>query len=193
LRVVNELPLIAFRSQAAWAAWLAENHTTSPGLWLKLAKKGSGIPSVTYDEAVEEALCYGWIDGLKRPYDDQWWLQKFTPRGKKSMWSQINRDKAERLIAAGRMQPAGLETVESAKADGRWEMAYAGAANATVPDDLQAALDASPAAAAAFAALKKTLRYAILWRIHTAKRPETRARRIAEFVGRLERGEGFGP
>jgi uncharacterized protein YdeI (YjbR/CyaY-like superfamily) len=144
---------------------------------------------VTYAEAVDAALCYGWIDGQKLPYDESSWLQRFTPRGPRSVWSKINTGKAQALIESGRMRAAGLAAIERAKTDGRWESAYAPASTAAVPPDLQAALDANPKAKAFFATLKGTNRYAVIYRVHTAKRPETRARRIAEFIGRLERHE----
>ncbi|MBV8083204.1 MAG: YdeI/OmpD-associated family protein [Chloroflexi bacterium] len=188
-----DLPVISFATQAEFAAWLADNHASSRGILLKLAKKVSRIPSVTYAEAVEAALCYGWIDGRKDPLDATHWLQRFTPRRPRSPWSKINNAKAEALIAAGRMQPAGLREVESAKADGRWESAYYGQRDITIPDDLQAALDASPAAKEMFGKLSGANRYAILYRVHDAKRPETRERRIREFVAMLERGETLHP
>ncbi len=188
-----ELPTILFADQQAWAEWLDANHTSSPGLWLRLAKKGSGLASVSYAEALDVALCYGWIDGQKRPADAQTWLQKFTPRGKKSIWSKINRDKVEALIANGQMRPAGQAAIDLARADGRWEAAYDSQKNATIPDDLQAALDASPAAAAFFATLNSTNRYAILFRVQTAKKPETRAKRIRDLVAMLERNEKIYP
>ncbi len=183
-----ELPELGFADQAAFAAWLAD-HADTPGLWLRIAKKGTGIPSVDHGQALEEALRHGWIDGTARRVDDEWFVQKFTPRTRRSRWSKINRDAAERLIAAGRMFPRGLREVEAAKADGRWEAAYAGPASSAVPDDLAAALRASPKAEAFFATLTSQNRYAILYRVEEAKRPETRARRIEKFVGMLERGE----
>lgn len=189
----RDLPVLSFDSREGWAAWLERNHAASPGIWLRLAKKGSGLPSVTRDEALEVALCYGWIDGQARSVDESTWLQKFTPRGARSIWSKINREKAERLIAEGRMRPAGLAEVERAKADGRWEAAYDSPSRATVPDDLQAALDASPRARDFFAALDGRNRYAILFRIQTAKKPETRAKRIRDFVRMLENGEKLYP
>ena len=182
-------PVLPFESQDDWAAWLADNHDSSTGLWLKLAKAGSGQPTVTYAEAVESALCWGWIDGHKKKLDDTHWIQRFTPRRPRSKWSKINRDKAEKLIADGRVQPPGLREVERAKADGRWDAAYDSQRTATVPDDLQAALDADPVAAEAFAGLNSSNRYAILYRVHDAKRPETRARRIEKFVAMLRAGE----
>ncbi|TDV36802.1 YdeI/OmpD-associated family protein [Actinophytocola oryzae] len=184
----SDLPEVGFDGQAEFAAWLAE-HADTPGLWLRIAKKGTGLVSVDHDQALEEALRHGWIDGTARRVDDQWFVQKFTPRGRRSRWSRINRASAERLIAEGRMFPRGLREVEAARADGRWDAAYASPANSTVPDDLAAALAASPAAAAFFTTLTSQNRYAILYRVEEAKRPETRARRIEKFVAMLERGE----
>ncbi len=184
----NELPEMTFADQAEFAAWLADNAETK-GVWLRIAKKGTGIRSVDHAGALEEALRHGWIDGTARRVDDQWFVQKFTPRTKRSRWSKINCAAAERLIAEGRMFPRGLREVEAAKADGRWEAAYAGPASSTVPDDLAAALAASPKAEAFFKTLTSQNRYAILYRVGEAKRPETRARRIEKFVDMLERGE----
>ena len=183
------LPVVRFESPREWEAWLDDHHGTAGGLWLKLAKKASRIPSVSYQEAVENALCYGWIDGQKGSYDDRFWLQKFTPRGPRSNWSQINRDKAQELIEQGKMKPAGLATVEAARADGRWAAAYEPQSRATVPEDLQAALHKNPEAKAFFEALDGANRYAILYRIRDSKRPETRARNIEKFVAMLARGE----
>jgi uncharacterized protein YdeI (YjbR/CyaY-like superfamily) len=180
-----DLPVLAFASADEWEAWLAAEHETARGVWMKLAKKGSGVASVTYAEAVEAALRYGWIDGQARRLDDRFYVQRFTPRTRRSRWSMINREKAEALIAAGRMAPAGLREVERARADGRWDAAYASPSAATVPDDLQRALDGDPAAAAFFARLDAQNRYAILHRIGEAKRPDTRARRIEKFVAML--------
>jgi len=185
----TDLPTRAFRDAEAFRAWLHDEHERSQGLWLKIAKKGSDVRSVSYAEAVDVALCYGWIDGQKARYDETWFLQRFTPRRPRSVWSQINCNKASRLIDQGLMQPAGLEQVERARADGRWGAAYQGSRTMTVPDDLQAALDANPAASAAFAAISRTNRYAFLYRIHEAKRPQTRAARIATYVDMLAKGE----
>jgi uncharacterized protein YdeI (YjbR/CyaY-like superfamily) len=182
-------PTIAFESRAAFRAWLEDHQDDQDGIWLKLAKAGSGIASITYPEAVDIALCFGWIDGLKRPFDESYWLQRFTPRRPRSKWSKINVGKAEALIASGEMTAAGLAEIERAKADGRWAAAYAPQSAAVVPDDLQAALDRNPAAAAHFAQVTRNSRYAILFRIHDAKRADTRARRIAEFVDQLAAGE----
>lgn len=178
-----------FVNRETWAAWLDKNHRKSGGLWLRLAKKGSGLRSVTYGEALEIALCYGWIDGQKRGESDQAWLQRFLPRSAKSIWSKINREKARTLIASGRMKAAGLEAVEQAKKCGRWESAYDSPASAPVPSDFQAALDASPRAKEFFEELDGANRYAVLFRIQTVKKAETRARKIREFVEMLERNE----
>lgn len=174
--------------QQAWSDWL-DAHADATEAWLVFAKKGSGRTLITYAAAVEEALRRGWIDGQVKRRDDATWRQRFTPRTRKSPWSQINRGKALALIESGRMLPSGLAAIEAAQADGRWDRAYASASAMTVPDDLQAALDASPTAAASFAALTGQNRYAILFRVHEAKRADTRERRIRNFVGMLERGE----
>jgi uncharacterized protein YdeI (YjbR/CyaY-like superfamily) len=184
-----ELSVLPFESKKKWANWLARQHDKSAGVWLKLAKKEAGIPSVTYEEALDVALCYGWIDGQKKGFDDKYWLQKFTPRGPKSIWSKINTEKVERLIASGEMQPAGLKAVEAAKQDGRWDAAYEGQKKISVPEDFQAALEKNKRAKTFFATLNSVNRYAILFRVHNAKKPETRARRIQQFVEMLERGE----
>jgi uncharacterized protein YdeI (YjbR/CyaY-like superfamily) len=184
-----DTPVLAFKTPKPWATWLAKHHDQSKGLWLRLAKKGSDIPSITYAEALDVALCYGWIDGPKKGEDDQYWQQKFTPRGARSIWSKINCGKVDALIEQGLMTPAGLKAVERAKADGRWDAAYEGQRKATVPPDLQAALDANPKAKAFFATLNSVNRYAILFRTHSAKKPETRARRIAQFVEMLAKHE----
>ncbi|MEA2136546.1 MAG: hypothetical protein QOC68_4455 [Solirubrobacteraceae bacterium] len=184
---------LAFASAAAFEAWLAERHATSDGLWIKFAKKGSGIPTVVYAEAVEASLRYGWIDGQVKRLDDDYYVQRFTPRRARSRWSKINRAKAEALIASGAMEPAGLAEVERAKADGRWDAAYDAPSTATVPDDLRAALDREPAAGEFFETIDSNNRYAILHRIQEAKRPETRARRIETFVAMLSRGETIHP
>ncbi len=187
------LPILPFETPSAWEAWLREQHAAARGVWLKLAKKEAGIPSISYAEALDVALCYGWIDGQKAAFDAQFWLQKFTPRGSKSIWSKINCDKATALIAAGAMQPAGLRQVELARADGRWDAAYASQRTITVPDDLQRELDQHPQAQAFFSTLNSANRYAILFRIQTAKKPETRAARIRTFIEMLARGEKIHP
>jgi uncharacterized protein YdeI (YjbR/CyaY-like superfamily) len=178
----------AFASAADFDAWLAVEHDRAPGLFLRIAKKSSGIPSITAAEAIEVALCHGWIDGRANRVDDDWFTVRYTPRRPRSVWSKKNVDTVARLIADGRMRPAGMAAVEAARADGRWERAYAGPATMTVPDDLAAALAAEPAAAAAFAELDRTNRYAVLWRVETASTPQTRARRIAACVQMLAKG-----
>jgi uncharacterized protein YdeI (YjbR/CyaY-like superfamily) len=189
----DELPIKAFASRQAWEEWLREQHATARGVWLKIAKKDSTVGSVSYPEALEVAICYGWIDGQKAPYNQDFWVQRFTPRKPKSKWSKINRDKAADLIDKGLMQPAGLREVERAQADGRWEAAYAGQKTATVPDDLQRALDQHEAARMFFAALDSRNRYAILYRIQDAKQPATRQRRIETFVAMLNEGRTIYP
>jgi uncharacterized protein YdeI (YjbR/CyaY-like superfamily) len=188
-----DLPVVGFATQADWAVWLASEHAASDGVWLRIARKDGGETSVSYAEALDVALCQGWIDGQKRPLDDRFWLQRFTPRKARSRWSKRNRDRAEQLIASGEMAPAGLDEVERARADGRWEAAYDSHTTATVPPDLQAALDADPGAAAFFAGLSSTNRYAILYRIQEARRPETRARRVASYVAMLSEGRTIHP
>src|SRR5215216_319981 len=184
-----ELPILPFANKKKWADWLSQQYDKSAGVWLKIAKKDSGISSVTYEEALDVALCYGWIDGQKKGFDDKYWLQKFTPRGPKSIWSKINTEKAERLIASGEMKPVGLKAIEAAKQDGRWNAAYASQKSITVPEDFQAALDKNKKAKDFFATLNSVNRYAILFRIQTAKKAETRLKRIQQFVEMLEKGE----
>ncbi len=187
--MADDLPILPFATPGEFEAWLEENHVESGGLWLKIAKKGSGEASVTYAEALELALCFGWIDSQKRALDDSHFLQRFTPRRPRGRWSRINREKAEALIAAGEMRPAGLAEVEAARVDGRWEAAYEGQRTAKVPDDLRRELDANPAAAEFFAELDSANRYAIVYRLNDAKKPQTRERRLRKFVAMLERGE----
>jgi uncharacterized protein YdeI (YjbR/CyaY-like superfamily) len=185
---VPDLPVMEFASVKAWAAWLAKHHASSPGVWLKIAKKGTGVDTVTMPEVIETALCWGWIDGLRHRHDDVYFRQRMTPRTARSRWSRINRDKAEALIAAGRMRPAGQQEVEAARADGRWDAAYSGSSTMAVPDDLTRALRRNAAARRAFEQLDSRNRYAILYRIQDAKRAETRARRIEQFVTMLAEG-----
>ena len=185
----TELPTLPFGSKKEWADWLAKQYNKSAGVWLKLGKKGTGIPSVTYEEALDVALCYGWIDGQKGSFDDKYWLQKFTPRGPKSIWSKINTEKAEKLIASGEMKPAGLKTIALAKQDGRWAAAYESQKNISIPADFQAVLDKNKKAKAFFATLNSANRYSFLFRIQTAKKAETRAKRISQFAEMLEKGE----
>jgi uncharacterized protein YdeI (YjbR/CyaY-like superfamily) len=188
----DDLPVLPFASVNEWEAWLADNHD-SEGVWVKIAKKGTGIDSVRYPEVLEAALCFGWIDGRRESLDETWFLQRFTPRRARSKWSQINRATVERLAEEGRMRAAGLAEVERAKADGRWDAAYAGQRSTTVPDDLRAELDARPAAREFFETLTSQNRYAILYRLQDAKRAETRTRRLAQFVAMLEAGETIYP
>jgi uncharacterized protein YdeI (YjbR/CyaY-like superfamily) len=183
------LPICSFADAAAWAAWLAAEPRNSAGVWLKLAKRSASVASVSKEEAIDAALCHGWIDGQLNPLDEDCWLIRFTPRKPRSKWSANNRKRIEELAVAGRVAPAGLAEIEAARADGRWDAAYASQGKAEVPDDLAAALDAEPAARAFFDKLTGANRYAILYRIHDAKKPETRAARIAKFVAMCARGE----
>jgi uncharacterized protein YdeI (YjbR/CyaY-like superfamily) len=180
---------VHFASREAWDRWLEKHHPTTPEAWVKIAKKGSGIPSVTYDEAVEVALCYGWIDGQMRSLDNDFYVQRFTPRSRRSRWSKLNREKVARLIETGAMKPAGLREVELAKADGRWDAAYDAPSMAAVPDDLRRALAGNRPANELFKSLDGRNRYAILHRIQEAKKPETRQRRIEHFVAMLAEGK----
>jgi uncharacterized protein YdeI (YjbR/CyaY-like superfamily) len=184
----TDLPVLGFPDQAALEAWLETEAATAPGVYVKLAKKGAGVPSVTYAELVESCLCFGWIDGRSNRLDDSFYLQRITPRRARSVWSQKNVDAVEALILAGRMRPTGLAAVDAARADGRWDRAYAGSATITVPDDLAAALAAEPAAQREFEALDGANRYAVLWRVHTAASEATRAKRIAALVQLLRDG-----
>jgi uncharacterized protein YdeI (YjbR/CyaY-like superfamily) len=184
----DDLPVLDFADQAALEAWLEAEHATAPGVYVKLAKKGAGVPSVTYAELVESCLCFGWIDGRSNRLDDRFYLQRITPRRARSVWSQKNVEAVEALSAAGRMRPAGLAAVDAARADGRWERAYAGSATITVPDDLAAALAAEPAAQREFEALDGANRYAVLWRVHTAPSDQARTNRIAALVQMLAEG-----
>ena len=185
----DDLPKIPFDSQADWERWLDENHAISQGLWLKIAKKASGIATVTYPEAIEVALCFGWIDGQRQSFDDVWYLQRFTPRRPRSRWSQINREKVELLTKGGRMRPSGLREVQRAKDDGRWDAAYPSPSKIEVPDDLRLAVESVPGAAETFASLNATNRYAILIRLHHTPEASVRANRIKEIVTMLASGE----
>jgi uncharacterized protein YdeI (YjbR/CyaY-like superfamily) len=189
----DDLPVMEFGSAQAWESWLDSHHASAPGIWMKIAKKGAGPGTVSYPEALEVAICFGWIDGQKARLDERYWLQRFTPRRRGARWSKINADKAEELIRAGRMRPAGLREVEAARADGRWQNAYQGQRSARVPADFAAALAASPAASEFFATLRGANRYAILYRIGSAKRPETRAARIEKFIAMLAAHETIYP
>lgn len=188
-----DLPTLQFADCHAWEEWLEANHDSSKGVWLKIAKRGAARPTVSHADALDVALCYGWIDGQRDAHDGSFFLQRFTRRRSRSKWSQINRDKAKELIAAGRMKPAGLAEVQRAQQDGRWDAAYEPQSRATVPDDFQRELDRNPEAKAFFETLKGQNRYAFLFRIRDAKRPETRAKRIATFVAMLNERRTFYP
>jgi uncharacterized protein YdeI (YjbR/CyaY-like superfamily) len=189
----HDLPIISFESPDEWEAWLAEHHTTTTGLWLKFAKKGSGIRTVSYAEALDVALCYGWIDGQKDKFDADYFLQRFTPRTARSRWSKINCGKATTLIEHGKMKAAGLREVERARADGRWDAAYEAQSTATVPDDLQRALEQNDRARAFFSTLDSRNKYAILYRLQDTRNPDTRARRLTKFVEMLNDGQKIYP
>jgi uncharacterized protein YdeI (YjbR/CyaY-like superfamily) len=189
----DSLTRIPFASPAEWERWLEENHAECEGVWIKMAKKAAGIESVRYPEVLDSAICFGWIDGRREALDERYFLQRFTRRRARSRWSRINREKAEALIADSRMRPAGLAEVERARADGRWEAAYDGQKRIAIPEDLQRELDARPEARAFFAELSSQNRYAILYRLQEAKRPETRARRLEKFLAMLEAGETIHP
>lgn len=189
METYKDLPVLFFADQDAWEQWLNAHYGEQQGVWLKFAKKGKGITSTNYAEALDVALCYGWIDGQAQSVDDIYYLQKFTPRRPKSIWSKRNVNKVAELITAGKMKPAGQAAIDAAKADGRWDQAYDSPKDTTVPPDFQAALDANPAAKAFYATLNKTNTFAFLWRIQTAKKPETRAARIQKFVIMLSEGK----
>lgn len=189
VETLKDLPILPFASQAAWREWLAVHHAEAAGVWLRLYKKGSAQPTVTYAEALDEALCYGWIDSTKNKYDDESFLQRFSPRKARSIWSKVNREHVARLIEAGRMQPPGLAAIEEAQRNGQWEAAYEPQSQATIPEDFQAVLEAHPEARAFLESLNKVNRFAFLHRIQTAKKPETRAKRIAWALDMLLRQE----
>lgn len=193
LREKQGLAVVSFASQAEWETWLARNHAKSAGLWIKFAKKGTQAASISYTQALDSALCYGWIDGQRSALDETFWLLRLTRRGPKSIWSQINCKRADELIAEGRMKSSGLAQVDAAKSDGRWAAAYAPQRTMPVPDDLQALLAAHPRAERLFSELDSKNRYAILFRVHGAKMPETRARRIAQYVEMLDAGQVIYP
>ena len=184
----NNMPILFFQTPKDWEDWLSKNEQSN-GVWVKFAKKASGIQSLTYAQALEPALCYGWIDGQAKTVDETYYMQKFTPRRPKSIWSKRNIGIVERLIAEGKMRPAGQAAIDAAKADGRWDQAYDSPSNMQIPEDFQALLDAHPKAKAFYGTLNKTNTFAILWRIQTAKKPETRSARIEKLVAMLERGE----
>jgi len=187
----TDLPIIAFKSSSDWASWLDKNHAQSNGIWLRFFKKDSGVASATHAEALDEALCYGWIDGQLEKYDEKSWLHKFTPRRPKSVWSKRNIEHVNRLTAAGKMKPSGLKEVEAAKADGRWERAYDSPSAMQVPEDFLKKLSKNKKTKAFFETLNKANTYAIAWRLQTAKKPATRARRMQAILERLKRGEKF--
>jgi uncharacterized protein YdeI (YjbR/CyaY-like superfamily) len=189
----SDLPVRAFASSAEWEDWLAAQPRTSKGVWLKLAKAASGIASVSKQEAIDGALCHGWIDGLVHKFDADYWLVRLTPRRPKGKWSQLNRERATALIKLGRVRPAGMREIEQAKFDGRWHVAYAPPSKAQVPEDLQSMLDRNPRAKRHFDRLDSANRYAILYRVHDAKKPETREQRIEKYVTMLSRGETIHP
>lgn len=189
METFKDLPVMAFETADAWRAWLDAHHLGSQGLWLRIYKKDSGVATVTYAQALDEALCYGWIDSSKHGYDDASFLQRFSPRKARSIWSTINREHVARLTEAGKLMPAGLAAVETAKANGQWEAAYEGSAKMQVPPDLQAALDASPKARAFFEQLDRTNRYAFCFRVQQPKKPETRAKKVAWAIELLENGQ----
>jgi uncharacterized protein YdeI (YjbR/CyaY-like superfamily) len=189
----DEKPILTFKTKKAWGSWLEKNHGKSSGVWLRFARKTSEKKSLVREEALDTALCYGWIDGQAKSEGDETWLQKFTPRGKRSIWSKRNREKVQALIESGEMQPAGLAEIERAKKDGRWDAAYDSPSKITVPEDLKKLLDKNRKAKSFFETLDSRNRYAILFRIHTAKKPETRAKRIKEFIEMLERKEKIHP
>jgi uncharacterized protein YdeI (YjbR/CyaY-like superfamily) len=193
MKTTDGLQILELKSQKNWRAWLDKNHSQTDGVWLKFAKKTSGIKTVNYAEALEEALCYGWIDSQAKSLDDKYYLQKFSPRRSRSIWSKINVGKVEKLIAEGKMQPAGLAQIEAAKADGRWQAAYSSPADITEPPEFLAALNKNKKAKEFYANLSKSNRYAILWRLHNAKRPATRARNIEKFIAMLAAGQKFHP
>ncbi|MGE5798125.1 MAG: YdeI/OmpD-associated family protein [Ignavibacteria bacterium] len=187
----NEFPIIFFKSQKKWRTWLLKNYSESNGVWLRLYKKNSGMKSINYDQALEEALCFGWIDGQAKSYDEQSYLQKFTPRRRKSIWSKRNTEHVERLIKEGKMHPGGLAEIEKAKADGRWAHAYESPANTQIPDDFLKELSKKPRALKFFETLNKTNRYSIAWRLQTARKPETLQKRIAAIIDMMESGKKF--
>ena len=189
----NAGPPLLLEDQEAWLSWLRTNHATSSGVWLRIARKSANVISVSYLQAVEAALCFGWIDGQKKAEDESYWLQRFTPRSEKSIWSKINRDKATRLIALGQMNAAGIREVERAKRDGRWDAAYDSASGATIPADFQAELEKTPKAKAFFATLDSRNRYAVLFRIQTARKAETRAKRVRQFTEMLSQHKKIHP
>jgi len=188
-----DLPIIPFASQKRWRLWLAKNHAKAEGIWLRIFKKDSAVKTITYAEALDEALCYGWIDGQKRSYDEESWLQKFTPRRPRSIWSKVNIQHVEQLTRAGKMRPSGLKAIEAAKSDGRWERGYDSPGTATAPEDFLKELSKDKKAKAFFETLNKANTYAIVWRLQTAKKPETRTKLMKTILAMLAKGEKFHP
>ncbi len=188
---LNNIPIVSMKRGQDWAAWLKKNHAASPGIWMRFYKKDAGAVSITHAEALDEALCYGWIDGQLQKYDEQSWLQKFTPRRAKSIWSKKNAERALQLIKLGRMKPAGLNEIEKAKADGRWERAYDSPAKMTFPDDFLKELSKDKKALNFFESLNKANKYAIAWRLQTAKKPETKEKRMRQILEMLSQGKKF--
>jgi len=191
LKAQIEFPVIAFQSQNKWRSWLSKKHSLADGIWLRLYKKDSGIKSINHDEALDEALCYGWIDGQAKSLDEESYLQKFTPRRKRSLWSKRNREKVEQLIKDGKMHSSGLKEIDTAKSDGRWEMAYDSPKNMKIPDDFLKELSKKPEALAFFNTLNKTNKFSIGWRLQTAKKPETREKRIKTIIEMMQQGKKF--
>jgi uncharacterized protein YdeI (YjbR/CyaY-like superfamily) len=191
METFNNIPVVFFADTVAWEQWLAQNYTLQTGVWIKISRKASGIVSINHADALDEALCYGWIDGQRRSFDDTYFLQKFTPRRARSLWSKVNIAKVEAFIADGRMQPSGMAEIAAAKADGRWDAAYESQKAATPPPDFAAALDENQQAKAYFATLTRAQQYSFLWRLMTARKPETRARRLAAMIELLNEGKHF--
>ena len=187
----DNLPILTFKTAKEWDKWMAKNYASSKGIWLRFYKKASGIPSLTYPEAVEVSLCYGWIDGQANKYDENSYLQRFTPRRPKSIWAKKNIERVTRLIASGKMKPSGLKEIEAAKADGRWEMAYDSPATMEIPNDFLKELSKNPKAKTFFGTLNKTNTYAIAWRLQTAKKPETRQKRMKAIIDMLSKKQKF--
>ncbi|MDE3058381.1 MAG: YdeI/OmpD-associated family protein [Bacteroidota bacterium] len=190
-KIRNDAPIILFKHQKEWAAWLKKNHAATPGIWMRFYKKNAGAHSITHEEALDEALCYGWIDGQLQKYDEHSWLQKFTPRRAKSIWSKKNAERAEQLIKLGKMKPAGLQEIEKAKADGRWERAYDSPGRMTFPDDFLKKLSRNKKTSEFFESLNRANKYAIAWRLQTAKKPETREKRMTHILEMLSQGKKF--
>lgn len=191
MKTTTDLPIMFFSTVQEWGDWLKQNHASSDGIWMKIAKKGSGVASVTYDQALEESLCFGWIDSQVKKFDDAFYIQRFGPRRSKSLWSKINVQHIDRLMKAGKMKPAGIKVVEEAKKDGRWDVAYHSPSTMTMPEDFLKELKSNKKAEVFFETLNKSNKYIIAWQLQTAKKPETRVRRMIKIIGMLEKGEKF--